>query len=111
MHPAVEAGGGRVDALRRASSRQALRASFGLERPDRNPRSFVMAGVPDPQSAAALIRLPPEYPASILVLSARFRRDLAGSAEAARRLGVKQVLPKPLTHRKLLAAVREPVEA
>src|SRR5262245_21748292 len=52
-----------------------------------------------------------EYAAPILVLLARFRRDLAGSADAACRLGVKKVLPKPLTRKELLAAMRESVEA
>ena len=73
--------------------------------------SLVIADVPDPQSAAALIRSLQEYAAPILVLSARFGRGLAGSAEAARRLGVKKVLPKPFTRKELLAAVRESVEA
>jgi len=70
--------------------------------------ALVIADVPDPQSAEALVRSLPEYAA--LLLSARFRRGLAGSAEAARRLGVKKVLPKPFTRKELLAAVRESVE-
>ena len=73
--------------------------------------ALVIADVPDPQSAEALIRSLREYAAPVLVLSARFRRGLAGSAEAARRLGVKKVLPKPFTRKELLAAVRESVEA
>ena len=73
---------------------------------------LVVADVPDPKSAEPLIRsLQREYAAPILVLSARFRRGLAGSAEAARRLGVKKVLPKPFTRKELLAAVRESVVA
>src|SRR5258707_5590681 len=72
--------------------------------------ALVIADVPDPQSAEALIGSLREYAAPILVLSARFRRGLAGSAEAARRLGVKKVLPKPFTRKELLAAVRESVE-
>jgi DNA-binding response OmpR family regulator len=71
---------------------------------------LVIADVPDPQSAEALVRSLREYAAPILLLSARFRRGLAGSAEAARRLGVKKVLPKPFTRKELLAAVRESVE-
>ena len=71
---------------------------------------LVIADVPDPHSAEALIGALREYAAPILVLSARFRRGLAGSAEAARRLGVKKVLPKPFTRKELLAAVRESVE-
>ena len=73
---------------------------------------LVIADVPSPQDAAPLIRsLQAVYPAPILVLSARFRRGLAGSAEAARRLGVKKVLPKPFTQEELLEAVRASLEA
>jgi len=72
---------------------------------------LVIADVPTPQAAEPLIRSwQAVYAAPILVLSARFRRGLAGSAEAARRLGVKKVLPKPFTRKELLAAVRESVE-
>jgi DNA-binding response OmpR family regulator len=74
--------------------------------------ALVIADVPDPESAELQIRsLQQEYAAPILLLSARFRRGLAGSAEAARRLGVKKVLPKPFTRKELLAAVRESVDA
>jgi DNA-binding response OmpR family regulator len=73
--------------------------------------ALVIANVPEPQSADALIAsLRAMYTAPILVLSARFRRGLAGSVDAARRLGVKKVLPKPFTRKELLAAVRESVE-
>jgi DNA-binding response OmpR family regulator len=72
--------------------------------------ALVIADVPDPRSAEALIRSLQEYAAPILALSARFRRGLAESAEAARRLGVKKVLPKPFTRKELIAAVRESVE-
>ena len=71
---------------------------------------LVIADVPDAQSVEALIGSLREYAAPILILSARFRRGLAGSAEAARRLGVKKVLPKPFTRKELLAAVCESVE-
>ena len=72
---------------------------------------LVIADVPSPQGAAPLIRsLQAVYAAPILILSARFRRGLAGSAEAARRLGVKKVLPKPFTRKELLSAVRESLE-
>ena len=73
--------------------------------------ALVIADAPDPSSAEALIRSLEEYAAPIVLLSARFRRGLAGSVEAARRLGVKKVLPKPFTRKELLAAVRESVEA
>ena len=78
-------------------------APMGAGRP-----ALVVADVPDPESAEPHIRsMQQEYAAPILLLSARFRRGLAGSAEAARRLGVKKVLPKPFTRKELLAAVRE----
>ena len=74
--------------------------------------ALVIANVAEPQSAEGLIRLlRGVYAAPILALSARFRRGLAGSVEAARRLGVKKVLPKPFTRNELLAAVRESVDA
>lgn len=73
---------------------------------------LVVADVPSPQDAEPLIRsLQAVYAAPILVLSARFRRGLAGSAEAARRLGVKKVLPKPFTRKELLSAARESLES
>ena len=68
---------------------------------------LVIADAPDPQSAEALISSLQGYAAPILLLSARFRRGLAGSAETAQRLGVKKVLPKPFTRDELLSAVRE----
>jgi CheY-like chemotaxis protein len=95
VHPALAAGWDRVDTLRRDGE-------FVLSR-------GVVAR--DPQSAEALIRLLREYAAPVLILSARFRRGLAGSAEAAHRRGVKKVLPKSFTRKELLAAVRESVEA
>ena len=72
---------------------------------------LVIADLPDPQSSEALMNSLREYAAPVLVISARFRRGLGGSAEAARRLGVSKVLPKPFTRKELLAAVRESVEA
>jgi DNA-binding response OmpR family regulator len=72
--------------------------------------ALVIADAPDPSSAEALIDPLREYAAPILILSARFRRGLAGSAEAARRLGVKKVLPKPFTRKEFLSAVREAIE-
>lgn len=75
------------------------------------PVSLVIADVPNPQAAEPLIRSwQAVYAAPILVLSARFRRGLAGSAEAARRLGVKKVLPKPFTRKELLSAVAQSLE-
>ena len=81
-----------------------------IDRADNADPVLVIANVPEPQAAAAVIRsLQQEYAAPILILSARFRRGLAGSTEAARRLGVEKVLPKPFTRKELLAAVRESV--
>jgi hypothetical protein len=45
------------------------------------------------------------YPALMHILSGRFRRNRSGCAEAAPWLGVKNVLPKPLTLKRLLSAV------
>jgi DNA-binding response OmpR family regulator len=68
---------------------------------------LVIANVASPRGAQPLIQsLQAVYAAPILVLSGRFRRGLAGSAEAARRLGVKKVLPKPFTRKELLSAVQ-----
>jgi DNA-binding response OmpR family regulator len=73
---------------------------------------LVIANVSIPRAAQPLIQsLQAVYAAPILVLSGRFRRGLAGSAEAARRLGVAKVLPKPFTRKELLSAVRESLEA
>ena|SRR5690349_4874094 len=69
--------------------------------------ALVIADAPDPRSAETLIRSLQEYAAPIMILSARFRRGLAGSTEAARRLGVKRVLPKPFTRREFMTALRD----
>jgi DNA-binding response OmpR family regulator len=71
---------------------------------------LVIADVAEPHSAEGFVRSLREYAAPILLVSARFRRGLAGSAEAARSMGVKHVLPKPFTREELLAAVRESIE-
>ena len=74
---------------------------------DESPR-LVIADVPSPLGAQPMIEsLRAVYAAPIMVLSGRFRRGLGGSAEAARRLGVMKVLPKPFTREELLSAVRE----
>jgi len=49
------------------------------------------------------------YSAPILALSARFRQGLSGSSEAAHRLHVGKVLPKPFTREELLSAVSEAI--
>jgi DNA-binding response OmpR family regulator len=50
-----------------------------------------------------------QHAAPILLLSARFTRGLGASVEAAQRLGVRKVLPKPFTREELLVAVGESV--
>jgi DNA-binding response OmpR family regulator len=71
--------------------------------------ALVIANVPDPQAAQAVVRTLQAYAAPILLLSARFHSGLGRSPAAARRLGVKKVLPKPFSRKDLLAAVREAV--
>jgi DNA-binding response OmpR family regulator len=74
----------------------------------REAPSLVIANVPSPRGAAALIRsLQEAYEAPIIVVSARFRSGLAASKDAARRLRVRRVLPKPFTRAELLGAVRD----
>jgi len=73
---------------------------------------LVIVNVASPRAAQPLIQsLQAVYAAPILVVSGRFRRGLAGSADAAHRLGVKRVLPKPYTRMELLSAVHESLEA
>ena len=73
---------------------------------------LVIVDLPHPRRAQALIQsLQAVYAAPILVLSGRFRRGLAGSADTARRFGVKRVLPKPFTRKELLAAVAASLES
>jgi DNA-binding response OmpR family regulator len=86
-------------------------AGFRVTKPEKPATPvLVIADAPDPRSAESLIRTLQEYAAPILILSARFRRGLAGSAEAARRLGVKNVLPKPFTREEFLSAVHDALE-
>src|SRR5437763_3196063 len=67
---------------------------------------LVIADVSNPGSAGATIgALRAAYSAPILALSALFRRGLGASSEAAQRLQVGRVLPKPFTREELLAAV------
>jgi DNA-binding response OmpR family regulator len=72
---------------------------------------LVIADVPDPRRAGALIRsLQRHWQAPILLVSARFRRGLARSTATARRFGVSAVLAKPFTREDLLAAVEQAIE-
>jgi DNA-binding response OmpR family regulator len=69
---------------------------------------LVIVDISDPGYADDTIgALRAEYAAPILALSARFRRGLGSSSNAAKRLQVGKVLPKPFTREELLAAVRE----
>jgi DNA-binding response OmpR family regulator len=69
---------------------------------------LVITDISDPASAGATIEaLRAAYAAPIVALSARFRRGLGGSSDAAQRLQVGKVLPKPFTREELLTAVRE----
>lgn len=97
--------------LAEAGFETALHAPSVSQDAAQNAPCLVIANVSSPQAAQPLIEsLRAVYAAPILILSARFRRGLAGSAEAARRLGVKKVLPKPFTRKELLSAVRESLE-
>jgi DNA-binding response OmpR family regulator len=71
---------------------------------------LVIADISDPCSVGTTIgTLEAAYSAPILALSARFRRGLGGSSEAAHRLHVGKVLPKPFTREELLAAVGDAI--
>jgi DNA-binding response OmpR family regulator len=72
---------------------------------DELPR-LVIANIASPRGADHLIHtLRSVYAAPVLALSARFRRGLGASADVARRLGVKHVLPIPCSREELLSAV------
>jgi DNA-binding response OmpR family regulator len=99
------------DLIRQLLERWLGEAGYSVRPVPGEPPCLVIADTPSPRSAQSRIeRLQAEYAAPILVLSGRFRRSLAGSAEAARRLGVKKVLPKPFTRKELLSAVDEMLE-
>ena len=85
-------------------------AMHALPRAD-TPRLMIV-NVASPRGAQPLIQsLQEAYAAPLLIVSGRFRRGLARSAEAAHRLGVEKVLPKPFTRKELLSAVHEALEA
>lgn len=83
----------------------------GSDAPDLGqPVRLIIVNVSKPRNPGALIRsMQAKYEAPILVISGRFRRGLSGSADAARQLGARKVLPKPFTRAELLAAVRESI--
>jgi DNA-binding response OmpR family regulator len=76
-----------------------------------SPRAaaLVIISLPRPgQAEASLQEVRVRHGAvPILAISGRFRRGLAASGEAALRLGVNKVLPKPFTREELLLAVAE----
>ena len=99
------------DLIRELLERWLGEAGSVVHRDGHGPPCLVVCNVPSPRGAQAIIEgLRAVYPVPILVLSGRFRRGLAGSAEAARQLGVKKVLPKPFTRKELLAAVQASLE-
>ena len=99
------------DLMRELLERWLGEAGYSLRPIGGESPCLVIADIPDPRSAPSRIgALQAVYAAPILGLSGRLRRGLAGSAEAARRLGVTKVLPKPFTRKELLAAVEEMLE-
>jgi DNA-binding response OmpR family regulator len=100
------------DLIRELLERWLGEAGYCLRAAGDEAPCLVIADVPSPRGAQPMIEsLRAVYAAPIMVLSARFRRGLGGSAEAARRLGVMKVLPKPFTRKELLAAVNEALKA
>jgi DNA-binding response OmpR family regulator len=94
------------DLIRELLERWLVEAGYAVRATAGEAPCLVIADVPSPNGAQPMIQsLKAAYAAPILVLSARFRRGLAGSEEAARRLDVKKVLPKPFTRKELLSAV------
>jgi DNA-binding response OmpR family regulator len=99
------------DLIRELLERWLGEAGYSVHGEGHQAACLVIANVPSPRGAQSRIEaLQAMYAVPILVLSGRFRRGLAGSAEAARRLGVKKVLPKPFTRKELLAAVAASLE-
>ena len=102
------------DLIRELLGRWLSEAGYGIMWPskDHTPAvvkpQLVIADISNPSVAHATIgTLRAAYAAPILALSARFRRGLGGSSEAAQRLEVGKVLPKPFTRKELLAAVHD----
>jgi DNA-binding response OmpR family regulator len=98
------------DLIRELLVRWLIDAGYFVELNDSSPNSvaLVIADVPNPAHAdAALRELGARHGAPILATSGRFRRDSAFSEDAARRLGVARLLPKPFTCEELLAAVEQ----
>jgi DNA-binding response OmpR family regulator len=100
------------DLIRELLERWLSEAGYCLHAAADETPCLVIADAPSPRGAQPMIEaLRAVYAAPIMVLSGRFRRGLGGSAEAARRLGVMKVLPKPFTRKELLSAVNEALKA
>ena len=101
------------DLIRELLARWLADAGYFVAAADSQPNkiALVIADVPNPLHAdAALRELDSRHGAPVLAISGRFRRDAAASEDAARRLGVAKVLPKPFTREELLAAVEQCLE-
>ena len=99
------------DLIRQLLERWLGEAGYSVRSVAGEPPRLVIADIPSPRGAQSRIEaLRAMYAAPILGLSGRFRRGLAGSADAARRFGVKKVLPKPFTRKELLSAVDQALE-
>jgi len=97
--------------IRELLERWLVEAGYIVSATAGEPARLLVTDLPSSRGEQALIEsLQAVYAAPILVLSGRFRRGLAQSAEAARRLGVKNVLPIPFTREELLAAVAASLE-
>lgn len=96
------------DLIRELLERWLGEAGYSLRAAGDEAPCLVIADAPSPHGAQPMIEaLRALYAAPIMVLSGRFRRGLGESAEAARRLGVIKVLPKPFSREELLSAVGE----
>src|SRR5262249_7299366 len=92
--------------LGEAGDRVVAKSSTAASPPE--AASLVIGHVSTPRGAGALVRTPQvTYGPPIIVVSARSRHGLGSSKDAARRLRVRRVLPKPFTRAELLSAVRE----
>ena len=96
------------DLIRQLLERWLMEAGYSVRPAAGESTRLVIADIASPSAAPTRIEaLRAVYAAPIMLLSGRFRRGLARSAETAHRLGVEKVLPKPFTRDELLSAVRE----
>ncbi len=76
-----------------------------------SPPHLIIIDVRTPRTAEKMISSVRElFSSPILLLSATFRRGTSSSGNAAHRLGVRRMLPKPFTREELLSAVIESIE-